>query len=88
MHAILNFNGYIEWVLRSKVLPDHERVFRQALDAKDEMEVKIYADYPKEIQEWRRKLWPKLKRARGEGRRAFFSKKEPDKLFIEGCVVA
>lgn len=27
---------------------DRERVFRQALDAKDEMEVKIYADYPKE----------------------------------------
>jgi len=56
---------------------NRERVFRQALDAKDEMEVKIYADYPKEIQERRRKLWPKLKPAREEGKNAFFSKKEP-----------
>jgi len=47
----------------------------------------VYADYPKEIQERRRKLWPRLKRAREDGRRAFFDKKEPDKLFIDGHLV-
>ena len=50
------------------------------------MEIKVYADYPKEIQERRRKLWPRLKRAREDGKRAYFDKKEPDKLFIDGCL--
>lgn len=67
--------------------PDRERVFRRALELKDDIDVKVYADYPKEIQERRRKLWPRLKRAREDGRRAFFDKKEPDKLFIDGHLV-
>ena len=54
---------------------------------KDEIDIKVYADYPKEIQERRRKLWPRLKRAREDGRRAFFDRKEPDKLFIDGHLV-
>ena len=67
--------------------PDRERVFRRALELKDDIDVKVYADYPKEIQERRRKLWPRLKRAREDGKRAFFDKKEPDKLFIDGHLV-
>ena len=56
--------------------PDREKVFKQALELKDEIDVKLYADYPREIQERRRKLWPRLKRARREeGNRAFFDKK-------------
>jgi len=64
--------------------PDRERVFKRALDIREELEVKVYADFPKEIQEKRKKQWPKLKRAREEGKVASFSKTEPDKLFIEG----
>ena len=35
--------------------PDRERVFKAALEAQDEIDVKVYADLPKEIQENRRK---------------------------------
>ena len=68
--------------------PDRERVFKAALEAQDEIDVKVYADLPKEIQENRKKQWPRLKRAREEGKTAYFSRKEPDKLFIEGHFVA
>lgn len=52
--------------------PDREKVFKRAMELKDQIDVKLYADYPWEIQERRRKLWSRLKRAREEGRRAFF----------------
>ena len=68
--------------------PDRERVFKAALEAQDEIGVKVYADLPKEIQENRKKQWPRLKRAREEGKIAYFSRKEPDKLFIEGRFIA
>ena len=68
--------------------PDQERVFKAALKAQDEIDVKVYADLPQEIQENRKKQWPRLKRAREEGKTAYFSRKEPDKLFIEGRFVA
>lgn len=68
--------------------PDRERVFERALEMKEEIDVKIYSDFPKEIQERRKRQWPRLKRAREEGKRAFFSKKEPDKLYIDGQLVA
>ena len=67
--------------------PDREKVFKRALELKDEIDVKLYADYPREIQERRRKLWPRLRRAREEGKRAFFDKKEPGKLIIVGHMV-
>ena len=67
--------------------PDRERVFKRAMEVKDEIEVRVYADYPKEIQERRRKLWPRLKQAREDGKRAFFDKKEPDKLIVDGHLV-
>ena len=66
--------------------PDREKVFKRALEMKDEIDVKLYADYPREIQERRRKLKPSMKRAREEGKRAFFDKREPDKLIIDGHV--
>ena len=47
----------------------------------------VYADFPKEISEKRKKQWPHLKKAREEGKIAFFSKREPDKLFIDGRFV-
>jgi len=68
--------------------PDRERVFKAALEAQDEIDVKVYADLPTEIQENPKKQWPQLKRAREEGKTAYFRRKEPDKLFIEGHFVA
>ena len=50
-------------------------------------DVKVYADYPDEIRERRKKQWPRMKKAREEGKTAFFSKPEPDKLFIDGELV-
>ena len=60
-HATLSFNECIESEQRSQILqilrfPDREKVFRRALELKDEIDVKLYADYPREIQERRRKL--------------------------------
>ena len=68
--------------------PDQEQVFKAALEAQDEIDVKVYADLPKEKQENRKKQWPRLKRAREEGKTAYFSRKEADKLFIEGHFLA
>ena len=42
--------------------PDRDRVFKKALKARDELEVKVYADLPKDIQESRKEQWPRLKR--------------------------
>ena len=69
--------------------PDHERIFQKAMELKNESDVrvKVYTDFPKEIQDRRKKQWPKLKRAREDGKTAFFSKQEPDKLFIDGIFV-
>ena len=46
--------------------------------------VRVFTDLPREIQERRKKQWPKLKKAREEGKLASFDKKEPDKLYIDG----
>lgn len=67
--------------------PDRERVFKRALELRNDIEVKVYSDLPKEIQERRKKQWPKLKKAREEGKLATFDKREPDKLYIEGQLI-
>ena len=67
--------------------PDREKVFKRAFELKDKINVKLYADYPREIEERRRKLRPRLKCLREEGQRAFFDRKEPDTLIIHGNVV-
>ena len=67
--------------------PDRERVFKRALELRDDIEVKVYSDLPKEIQNRRKKQWSKLKKAREEGKLAAFDRKEPDKLYIEGHLI-
>ena len=67
--------------------PDRERVFKRALELRDDIEVKVYSDLPKEIQDRRKKQWSKLKKAREEGKLAAFDRKEPDKLYIEGHLI-
>ncbi|CAH3040123.1 unnamed protein product, partial [Pocillopora meandrina] len=49
-----------------------------------EIDVKVYSDLPKEIGQRRKRQWPRLKKAREEGKIVFFSKPEPNKLFTEG----
>jgi len=48
---------------------------------------KMYEDILKELHELRKKQMDKLKQARKDGKRAFFSKTEPDKLYIDGRYV-
>ena len=48
--------------------------------------MKVYVDLPKIIRDRRQKLWPKMKKAREEGKVAFFDKREPDKLYIDGIL--
>ena len=64
--------------------PDRERIFRRALEVRDDLEVRVFTDLPKKIQERPTKQWPKLKKAREEGKLVSFHKKEPDKLYIDG----
>jgi len=69
--------------------PERELVFRSVRDLGEaaDADVKVYADYPDEIRERRKRQWPRMKKAREEGKTAFFSKPEPDKLFIDGELV-
>lgn len=63
---------------------DLEHIFRRALEVKDEIQVRVFADLTKEIQERSKKQWPKLKKAREQGESVSFDKREPDKLYIDG----
>ena len=47
----------------------------------------VYADFPDEIRHRRKIQWPRMKKAREEGKTAFCNKSEPDKLFIDGELV-
>ena len=54
-------------------------IISKAFKLKD-TEYKIYEDIPQELLDERKKLLPR--KARKEGKRAYFSKAEPDKLII------
>ena len=68
-------------IARFLMFPDRERIFRRALEVRDDTEVRVFTDLPREIQERRKK---QLKKAREEGKLASFDRKEPDKLYIDG----
>ena len=65
---------------------DRERVFKCGRKLKD-TGYKMYEDLPKEIHEKRKLQMEKLKSARRDGKRAYFSRSEPDKLYINGKYV-
>ena len=67
--------------------PDREMVFKSVRELGEDTDVKVYPDYLDEIRERRRKQWPRMKKAREEGKRAYFSKAQPDKLYIDGDLV-
>ena len=60
--------------------PDREEVMANAKKLKGK-NYGISADLPKEIMERRRKKMQRFKKAKGEGKTAYFSRSEPDKLF-------
>ena len=64
-----------------------ELVFRRVRKLADDIDITVYTVFPNEISKRRKKQWPRLKKAREEGKIAFFSKPEPDKLFINGRFV-
>ena len=66
--------------------PDRERVFKCGRKLKG-MAYKMFEDIPKELHELRKQQMVKLRQARKDGKRAFFSKTGPDKLFIDGRYV-
>lgn len=76
-------NGSRTIIARFLRFPDREKVFKCGRKLKG-TEYKMYEDIPKELHELRKKQMDKLKQARKDGKRAFFSKTEPDKLYING----
>ena len=68
---------------------ERELIFRNVRELAEAADtaVKVYADFPDEIRHRRKTQWPRVKKAREEGKTAFFSKSEPDKLFIDGELV-
>ena len=74
-------------IVRFLKFPEREMVFRRARELEGETDVRLYSDLPKEIIERRKKQWPRLNKPREEGKIAFFSKPEPEKLFIDGRFV-
>ena len=65
---------------------DRERVMDRATRLRGK-KIGISPDFPKEIVERRKKLMPKLTAAKKAGKRASFSRPEPDKLYVEGILV-
>ena len=66
--------------------PDREKVMSNARKLKG-MGFGISADLPKEIIERRKKKMDQFKRAKEDGKHVFFSRAEPDKLYIDGVQV-
>ena len=65
---------------------DRERAMKNAFKLK-ETDFKIFEDLPKELFILRKKYLPALYEAKRAGKKAVFSKSEPDKLFIDGKVI-
>ena len=74
-------------IVRFLRFPEQEMVFKRAREMQEETNVKVYADYSKEISERRKQQWPRMKKAREEGKTAIVLKSEPDKSFINGDFV-
>ena len=66
---------------------DRERIMRNAYKLKN-TDFTIYDDIPKELIDLRKKHMPAFHEARKAGKKAAFSKSEPDKLFIDGKLVS
>ena len=65
---------------------DRERVMKNAFKLK-ETDFKIFEDLPKELFSLRKKYLPAFYEVKKAGKKAVFSKSEPDKLFIDGKLI-
>ena len=65
---------------------DREQVFSQARQLKG-TGMGISPDLPKGVVDIRKKQIDTLKKAKKEGRRAYFSRAEPDKLYVDGYLI-
>jgi len=65
--------------------PDRENVFSRVRQLKG-TNYSVSPDYPKEIANRRKKQLHRFLQARREGKRAYFSRPEPDKLYIDGTL--
>ena len=79
-------NGSRTIIARFLRFPDKEKVFKCGRKLKG-TDYKMFEDIPKQLHELRKQQMDKLKQARKDGKRAFFSKTEPDKLYIDGRYV-
>ena len=66
--------------------PDRVMIMSNARKLKGKRS-EISADLPKEIMERRKRKMQQYKKAKADGKQAFFSRAEPDKLFIGGVQV-
>ena len=66
--------------------PDRERVFKCGCKLKGTV-YKMFEDIPKELLELRKQQMDKLRQEGKDGKRAFFSKTELDKLCTDGRYV-
>ena len=79
-------NGSRTVIARFLRYSDKESVFKCSRKLKD-TNFKMFENIPKELHELRKMQMDKLKKAKKDGKRAYFSKSEPDKLFIDGKYV-
>ena len=79
-------NGSRTIIARFLRYSDRERVFKCGRKLKD-TKFKMFENIPKELHELRKMQMDKLKKARRDGKHAYFSKSEPDKLFTDGKYV-
>ena len=87
VHRIGPFNQQVpkprQIIARFLRYPDRERAMSNARKLKGK-KFGISADLPKEIVDQRKKLLPKFFAAKKAGKSAYFSRAEPDKLYIDG----
>jgi len=74
-------------IARFSRYPDRENVMSRVNELKGK-EFCISEDYPKVIIDCRKKKMHLLKRAKEQGKTAFFSREKPDKLYIDGVLVS
>ena len=90
VHRIGTFNPEAakprQIIARFLPYPDRERVLNKATKLKGKV-FGISADLPKEIVDRRKRLLPKFFAAKKAGKPAYFSRAEPDKLFIDGRLI-
>ena len=59
---------------------------RKELKSQEDKQFSVFDDIPKELYEIRKSQMKKFKEARGKGCTVYFSKAQPDKLFVNGKI--